>query len=198
MYGEDIMKYARLYEGCIDNEPSVIYGASYNPYPAGLSDAEFPGGDVEFIVYIKNNTEIQEVYSGEYDEKGRPLLVTGEVWVEFVVDRCGLTRNFRVVQSLTDEQDAEALRVMESLPIFKAAELNGYRVKAAYIAKIPFMKSIWEEPKPDPYSYYEDGYYDSSYDSYYDGSYDSSNDPYYDGSYDSSNDPYSNNDTNQY
>ena len=125
LQAQDYMKYARMYEGCEDKEPSVIYGASYNPYPPGLTDAEFPGGDVEFIVYIKNNTELQEVYSGEYDEQGRPLLVTGEVWV----------------------------------PIFKAAELDGYRVKSAYIAKIPFTKPLWEEPEPDPLYYYDDYYY---------------------------------------
>ena len=159
VHAQDYMKYARMYEGCEDKEPSVIYGASYNPYPPGLTDAEFPGGDVECIVYIKNNTELQEVYSGEYDEQGRPLLVTGEVWVEFVVDRCGLVGNLNIVQSLTDEQDAEALRVMESLPIFKAAELDGYRVKSAYIAKIPFTKPLWEEPEPDPLYYYDDYYY---------------------------------------
>lgn len=164
-YAEDLMKYAYLYEGCIDDQPSTIYGGSYNDYPEGMIDAEFPGGDIDFIVFIKNNTELQEVYSGEYDRQGRPLLVTGEVLVEFVVDRCGKPGNFRIVQSLTDEQDAEALRLMETLPIFKAAEIDGYRVKSAYVAPIPFTKSIWEEPASDPYDYYYDN--DYYYDDYY-------------------------------
>lgn len=206
---QDLMMYARLYEGCVDDQPSKIYGASYNDYPPGMIDAEFPGGHVEFIVYIKNNTELQKVYSGEVDDQGRQLLLTGEVLVEFTVDRCGKPGNFRVVQSLSELQDAEALRVMETLPIFRAAEIDGYRVKSAYVAPIPFIKPLWVEPKPDLYYgsdyYYDDGsssdsYYDSSSDPYYDGSsdynYDESTDPYYNGSsdynYDESTDPYYN------
>jgi hypothetical protein len=150
--------YAHLYEGCVDDEPSPIYGGSYNPYPKDMIDAQFPGGDVELSLFIHQNTERQEVYSGETDENGKSLLVTGEVLVQFVIDRCGKPGRFQIIQSLTEEQDAEALRIMESLPIFKAATLNGYRVKSAYIAPVKFKWKYMPEPEPEPV--YDDSYYD--------------------------------------
>ena len=152
--------YAPLYEGCVDDEPSPIYGGTYNAYPKELIDAQFPGGDVELSLFIHQNTERIEVYSGETDENGKALLVTGEVLVQFVIDRCGKPGNFQIIQSLTEEQDAEALRIMESLPIFKAASIDGIRVKSAYIAPVKFKWKHMPEPEPEPEYNYDDYYYD--------------------------------------
>jgi len=145
----DYNMYVRLYEGCIDDEESPIYGGSYSSYPSNLIDAQFPGGDVELSLYIYRNTERQEVYSGEIDENGNQLLVTGEVLVQFVIDRCGKPGCFLVVQSLTEEQDAEALRVMESLPIFRAGTIDGIRVKTAYIAPVKFRWKTMPPKEPE-------------------------------------------------
>lgn len=153
----DYMMYTGIYGECEDDEPSQIYGGSYSEYPPGLVDAQFPGGDVELSIYLSRNTDLQEVYSGEYDKNGEPLLVTGEVLVEFVIDRCGKPTKFRIIQSLTEEQDAEALRVMETLPMFRAASLDGYRVKSAYIAPIRFLRDKKPKPKEDDYYYYNYG-----------------------------------------
>lgn len=145
----DYMMYVGIYGDCVDDEPSTIYGGTYNEYPKGLNDAQFPGGDVEFSLYLTHNTEVVEVYSGETDKNGEPLLVTGEVLVEFVVDRCGKPGSFKILQSLTNEQDEEALRVMEGLPMFRAASLDGYRVKSAYVAPIRFQKDHYEQKQPE-------------------------------------------------
>ncbi len=142
MYSVNYMMYAGIYgKDCVDDEESPIYGATYSAYPKDLVDAQFPGGDLELSLYLGRNTETQEVYSGEYDKNGEPLLVTGEVIVEFVIDRCGKPGKFKILQSLTEEQDAEALRIMESLPAFRAATIDGYRVKSAYVAPIKFSKT---------------------------------------------------------
>ena len=156
--------YANLYEGCVDDEPSPIYGGTYNAYPKELIDAQFPGGDVELSLFIHQNTERQEVYSGETAENGKPLLITGEVLVQFVIDRCGKPGNFQIIQSLTEEQDAEALRIMEMLPVFKSASINGVRVKSAYIAPIKFKWKHMPDPEPEPeYNYDDSYYYDDDY-----------------------------------
>lgn len=181
-FAVDYMMYTGIYGECEDDEPSQIYGGSYSEYPPGLNDAQFPGGEVELSIYLSRNTDIQEVYSGEYDKNGVPLLVTGEVLVEFVIDRCGKPGKFRILQSLTDEQDAEALRVMETLPMFRAASLDGYRVKSAYIAPIRFLHDRMPKPKEDEY-YYDDTSYDYNYDSSSDYNYDYSSD-YNDYNYD--------------
>lgn len=155
----DYNMYVRLYEGCIDDEESPIYGGSYSSYPSNLIDAQFPGGDVELSLYIYRNTERQEVYSGEIDENGNKLLVTGEVLVQFVIDRCGKPGRFLVVQSLTEEQDAEALRVMESLPIFRAGTIDGIRVKTAYIAPVKFRWKTMPPKEPETPAYESEDFF---------------------------------------
>lgn len=156
----DYGMYAYLYQGCVDDEESPIYGGSYSSYPTNLSDAQFPGGEVELSLFIHRNTERQEVYSGEIDAEGNQLLVTGEVLVQFVIDRCGKPGHFQVVQSLTDEQDAEALRVMESLPIFKAGSIDGIRVKTAYIAPVKFRWKTMPPKEPETPAYESDDFFD--------------------------------------
>ena len=156
----DYAMYAHLYKDCVDDEESPIYGGSYSAYPKELNDAQFPGGDVELSLFIYKNTERQEVYSGEKDEQGNDLLVTGEVLVQFVIDRCGKPGRFQVVQSLTEEQDAEALRVMESLPIFKPASIDGIRVKSAYVAPIKFRWKTMPPKEPEQPSYESDNFFD--------------------------------------
>jgi hypothetical protein len=157
--------YAYLYKDCVDDEESPIYGGSYSNYPPELVDAQFPGGDVELSLFIYKNTERQEVYSGETDAEGNALLVTGEVLVQFVIDRCGKPGRFQVVQSLTEEQDAEALRVMESLPIFKSASIDGIRVKSAYIAPVKFRWKTMPPKEPETPSYESDNFFDEWSDS---------------------------------
>ena len=149
----DYGMYAYLYEGCVDDEESPIYGGSYSNYPPELVDAQFPGGDVELSLYIYRNTERQEVYSGETDADGNQLLVTGEVLVQFVIDRCGKPGRFQVVQSLTEEQDAEAMRVIESLPIFKSGSIDGIRVKTAYVAPVKFRWKTMPPKEPEAPAY---------------------------------------------
>lgn len=156
----DYGMYAHLYKDCIDDENSPIYGGSYSEYPKELMDAQFPGGDVELSLFIYKNTERQEVYSGETDADGNALLVTGEVLVQFVIDRCGKPGRFQVVQSLTEEQDAEALRVMESLPIFKPASIDGIRVKSAYVAPVKFRWKTMPPKEPEAPAYESDNFFD--------------------------------------
>ncbi len=152
-FATDYMMYVGMYGDCVDDEPSPIYGGTYGEYPKGLIDAQFPGGDVELALFIHNNTEVVEVYSGELDKNGNRLLVTGDVLVEFVIDRCGKPGSFKILQSLTNEQDEEALRVMESLPMFRAGSLDGYRVKTAYVAPVHFEKQVMPQKKQDDFDW---------------------------------------------
>ena len=156
----DPMRYANLYLDCEDTEYSPIYGATYGDYPPNLVDAEFPGGVVEFSMFLAQNTRPIEVYGEDVDTDGTKLLMTGQVLVEFVIDRCGQPCNFRILQSLSPQQDEEALRVIQSLPVFKAATIDGIRVKSAYIAPVKFKWKRMPKRKfgPDQTPDYEDPY----------------------------------------
>lgn len=172
-YGQgEYQKYAILYQGCVDDEVSTIYGGSYGAYPENFNDAQFPGGDVELASYVYQNTNLVEVFSGEKDIDGEPLLVTGKVIIQVVIDRCGKPGQFQIVQSLTEEQDAEAMRVVEGLPIFMSASIDGMRVKSAYHIPVSFNKPRRPPVKKEE-EYVEDdddwGYGDYSDDSGDDG-----------------------------
>lgn len=152
---DSLLQYVHLFPNCVDNEQSQVFGGTYGEYPRDLEDADFPGGGfVAMSQYIYRNTEMQPVYTGEMNTNGDSLLLTGIVKVEFVVDRCGKVGKIRVLESVSEMHDAEALRVIESFPIFKPAVLKGYRVKVAYIASIYFKKPVMPRKK-QTYDYYD-------------------------------------------
>ena len=156
----DLLMYEGFYANCVDDEKSPIYGGSYCDYPKNMHDAKFPGGDVELSLYIYQNTVMPDVFSGEKDVDGTPLLVTGDVRVQIVVDRCGHTCCYEILQSLSPEQDAAAINVVRTLPTFRPATIDGYRVKSAYIIPVKFNKKRYREPEPEPEP-------EPSYDDYY-------------------------------
>ena len=157
----DLLLYQGFFANCVDDEKSPIYGGTYCDYPKNMQDAKFPGGDVEMSLYIYQNTEMPDVFSGEKDIDGTPLLVTGDVKVQIVIDRCGRTCCYEILQSLSPEQDEAAIKVMRTLPVFKPAKLDGYYVKSAYIVPVKFNKKRYRapEPEPEPEPSYDDYYY---------------------------------------
>jgi len=144
-------QFANLYPDCIDNEPSKIY----SPDEPFLVLPEFPGckdmGDVtegckmQMYRYIYSNTEYPEVF----DDSGVQL--KGIVLVRTVVDRCGVTKLPKVIQSLSDKHDAEAIRVVENFPIMKPGSLDGERVKVALTIPINFKRTIQQRQQKQKY-----------------------------------------------
>lgn len=164
---EDYTKYETLYPGCVDDVGSVIYYP--NKWPADLELPEFPGGDIELTRFVNQNIEYPDVVdSVTVDSLGnetqhRPK---GVVLVGFYVDRCGRARDLQIVQSVNEAYDNEALRILESLPVFKPGALYGERVKVGLIVPVHFLRNeMPKKPVEDEY-YYEEGedyYYDESY-----------------------------------
>ena len=73
-----------------------------------------------------------------YPEEARISGVEGFVRVYFVVDKDGTAGNFRVVRSLGDDFDEEALRVMKKLTEWKPAMHNGQAVSSHLSIKLRF------------------------------------------------------------
>ena len=73
-----------------------------------------------------------------YPEEARISGVEGFVRVYFVVDKEGTAGNFRVVRSLGDDFDEEALRVMKKLTEWKPAMHNGQAVSSHLSIKLRF------------------------------------------------------------
>lgn len=138
-------QYTNLYPNCVDDEPSKIYSLD-EPY---LEPPVFPGGGpVQMSRYVYFATEILNIK----DESGDQL--KGVVMVRTVIDRCGVPTLIRVIESLSLEHDAEAIRVVREFPIFKPAELDGYRVKVAITVPVYFTRTYAPKRRYNPNDYY--------------------------------------------
>ncbi len=141
-FAANLNEYDSLYVGCVDNQESTIYGGTYGAWPQKLILPEFPGGgDVEFTRYIYNNIDYPEVVEAYDSLTNKPILARGVVAVQIVIDRCGRATRPEIIQSVNDEYDSAALGLMNNLPIFKPGELDGVRVKTAFIVPVKFSKT---------------------------------------------------------
>ena len=91
---------------------------------------EFPGGEAELIHYISKNIQ----YPQEAREKG----IQGRVFIGFVIEKDGSVSNVRNLRGVDSELDAEAMRVVESMPKWKPGMHNGEFVRVSYQIPIHF------------------------------------------------------------
>ncbi len=94
---------------------------------------EFPGGQGELMKYIAQNIK--------YPVKAQQKEVQGRVTVSFVVSRDGSLRDFRIVRSVDPDLDAEAIRVIKSMPDWKPGKQRGKNVAVKYTLPITFRLS---------------------------------------------------------
>ena len=94
---------------------------------------EFPGGMEAMIDFLSKNVN--------YPEEAFKNNVQGRVLVRFVVDKTGQVSDIQVVRSVSEELDAEALRVCEMLPNFIPGMKDGKPVSVYYTLPIMFKLS---------------------------------------------------------
>lgn len=90
----------------------------------------FPGGDRELLKYIGDNT----VYPKNAKEKN----IQGRVIIRFCVTETGGINKISVLKGVDPELDAEATRVVETLPAFKPGKQGGKAVPVWYMVPITF------------------------------------------------------------
>ena len=103
---------------------------------------QFPGGEAELLRYISENLRYPEVAKNEKNQ--------GRVVVQFVVKSDGSVGDVKIIRKVSDALDAEAARVIKSLPTFTPGEMGGKPVSVWYTLPVTFKlsKNI-EEPGPD-------------------------------------------------
>jgi len=146
-----LLEFENLYPGCVDDEESIIFGGIYpDQWPRNLNPPVFPGGgDVQMSRWVNANIDYPDVI--DYRTRER---VKGIVYVEVVIDRCGRPTRQRIVNSVDELYDMEALRIMEGLPVFKPGSLNGERVKVALTIPVYFKRTtLIKKKKYDEYNY---------------------------------------------
>ena len=91
---------------------------------------EFPGGDLGLMKYIQKNVKYPAI-AKEYN-------ITGRVFVSFIVDKKGSVTNVKIVRGVDKNLDAEAMRVVKSLPKYKPGKQRGKSVRVMFTIPINF------------------------------------------------------------
>ena len=91
---------------------------------------EFPGGVMEMMKFLQMNIQ--------YPPMAAANKIDGRVVVQFIVDKTGKVGDVKVVRSVNDELDAEAVRVVKSMPDFTPGRQDGKPVSVWYTLPISF------------------------------------------------------------
>jgi len=91
---------------------------------------EYQGGEQELIKFIVNSVD----YPAEAKKKG----IQGKVFVEFVVGKDGAIRDVKVAKGVDPMLDAEAIRVVSSMPNWVSGMEKGQQVSVQYTIPINF------------------------------------------------------------
>ncbi len=91
---------------------------------------EFPGGMAKLIEYLQTNIH----YPKEAQDKG----IQGRVIVQFVVNKDGSICDECVVKPVNSQLDAEAIRVIRSMPNWKPGTQKGKAVRVRFTLPVTF------------------------------------------------------------
>jgi TonB family protein len=100
------------------------------PYVAVEEMPMFPGGDAVLLKYIAENTI--------YPESSKEQNIQGRVIIRFCVTAKGSINQISVLKGVCPDLDAEAMRVVQTLPKFKPGRQSGKDVPVWYMVPITF------------------------------------------------------------
>lgn len=102
----------------------------------------FPGGDVALLKFIAENTQ--------YPESAKTSKISGRVIIRFVVNKEGKTEEATVLRGVHPLLDAEAIRVVNSLPAFSPGKQGGKPVPVYYMVPVTFSLAKPDSLKTNP------------------------------------------------
>ena len=91
---------------------------------------EFPGGMTACLQYLARNIK----YPVTAQKEG----AQGKVIVQMVIEKDGSVDHVSIVRSITPELDAEAARVVKSMPKWKPATVKDKAVRCRYTVPVTF------------------------------------------------------------
>jgi TonB family protein len=101
------------------------------PYAFAEQMPQFPGGEDKLMEYFAQNCH--------YPEAEKLKKITGVVYVNFVVDAKGKVKDARVAKGVTPGMDAEALRVISTMPNWEPGMQAGKPVPVQLTLPLEFM-----------------------------------------------------------
>lgn len=111
---------------------------SFTPDPSETDNAfdvveqmpEYPGGIQELMKFLSMTVK--------YPEAASKAGTQGRVVVQFIVEKDGTVTSGKVMKSVNEELDAEALRVVNAMPKWKPGMQKGQAVRVKYTIPISF------------------------------------------------------------
>ena len=91
---------------------------------------EFPGGELALREFIAKEVK--------YPDDAIKAKTQGKVFITFVVSKEGKVIDPKIARGVSPSIDAEALRVVKSLPIWKPGQQKGVNVAVSYTVPINF------------------------------------------------------------
>lgn len=91
---------------------------------------EFPGGMAELMKFLQQNIK--------YPEQAQKDSIQGRVIVQFTIKKTGEVSSTTVVRSVSPELDAEAIRVVNAMPLWTPGEQKGEPVNVKFTLPIQF------------------------------------------------------------
>jgi protein TonB len=111
-------------------QKTVVSQSSQSVYDEVEVMPEFPGGMQAMIEYLNTNIK--------YPKDAIKQEVGGRVMVMFVVETDGSLSNVRVARKVFPSLDAEAVRVVKSMPKWKPGKEKGRLVRVNFTMPIVF------------------------------------------------------------
>ena len=90
---------------------------------------EFPGGNEAMVKFLQENV----VYPEKAKEKG----ISGKTFVSFTIEKDGSISDVKVLRGCDKECDAEAVRVVKSMPKWNPGKVKGQPVRVNFT--MPFV-----------------------------------------------------------
>lgn len=114
------------------NGNQVVEAAVEQPLTIVEQMPTFPGGEAEMMKYIQRNVQYPQVEK----EAG----ISGTCYVTFVVEKDGSITDVKVLRGVNGGPgcDKEAIRVVKSMPPWKAGKQNGREVRVQFNLPIKF------------------------------------------------------------
>jgi len=117
-------------ESAVVSDAKLTQSSEPEPFVVVQEMPKFPGGDSALLKYIKENTK--------YPESAKAKNISGRVIVKFCVSETGAVERISVLKSVSPELDAEAIRVISTLPAFKPGKQGGIAVPVWYMVPVQF------------------------------------------------------------
>ena len=116
-----------------DTGPGVVEAVVETPLTIVEQMPTFPGGEAEMMKYIQKNVSYPQM-----EKEGQ---IQGTCYVTFVVEKDGSITDVKVLRGVSGGPgcDKEAMRVVKSMPNWKAGKQNGREVRVQFNLPIKFI-----------------------------------------------------------